>query len=279
MSSAALHHPSPAQHEQDIAHTQSWFDDDFTESHMNASHRKGKGKRRSGGHDTDPTSPASSSDNLDKIAYPPVNEDAEETRRVEENLRRWEIAERQRRKAARGSTQSAKASSLIEDVSKRASLLWPGKKTKHSSIGGSHTALESQDHIDVVPLNQVVTASPVLSPTHSNSDVPTLQDPFANPPELISPFADSFQVATLVPPSATEDGRHLSAPLNDVTDTDGSNGTAHASKPQRPPAPMPLNLPPPRTPPMGSPLMSPINDADAQRREEPQRAGRTNPQE
>jgi len=46
----------------------------------------------------------SESEALDAISsYPPINDDAEETRRVEENLRRWEIAER--RKAARESSQ------------------------------------------------------------------------------------------------------------------------------------------------------------------------------
>ncbi|KAF8200861.1 hypothetical protein BJ912DRAFT_585938 [Pholiota molesta] len=104
-----------------------------------------------------------------------ISEDAEETRRVEENLRRWEITERQRRKAARGSSTSAATSpSLVSDVSRRASALWAGRKSRGSSLGGlgTHAPLQSQeDNIDTVPLTHI-NNSPSPSPTRSDSTNP-----------------------------------------------------------------------------------------------------------
>lgn len=74
--------PATLDLEQDIAHTDSHqFQKDGT--HTNA---KAKGKERS--RQPDPsqslTPETSSSEALDKIEYPPANEDSEETRRVEE---------------------------------------------------------------------------------------------------------------------------------------------------------------------------------------------------
>lgn len=175
---------------------------------------------------------SSSSTHLDDMAYPPTTEDAEETRRVEENLRRWEIAERQRRKAARSSGSISSPPSLVSDVSRRASLLWSGRKSRHSSFGGlgNHSALRSQDTIDVLPLTQI-DASPTPSPTRSESGETV--DPFANPPESQSPFADSHVANTQGPSSSFEPEAFES----------------HNVPLARPPPPKPLNLPPPRTPP------------------------------
>ncbi|KAF8906576.1 hypothetical protein CPB84DRAFT_1745048 [Gymnopilus junonius] len=177
------------------------------------------------------------------MAYPPASDDAEETRRVQENLRRWEIAERQRRKAARASAHSP-TSSLVGDVSRHASLLWTGRKSKHASIGASHTALQSQDTIDIVPLDKI-TVSPTPSPSHTDSDDgynPHPTDPFANPSEIISPFSDAHQIEDLHAPSISS--------LNPDTQAD------HV----RPPLPKPLNLPPPRTPP---PVAMPLSPTPA----------------
>lgn len=49
-------------------------------------------------------------------SYPPTNDEELETRKVQENLRRWEEAERQRRKAARDSRTARTPSTLIADV-------------------------------------------------------------------------------------------------------------------------------------------------------------------
>ena len=129
-------------------------------------------------------------------------------------------------------------------MSRRASLLWTGRKGAHSSISASHTALQSQDTIDIVPLNKIA-ASPTPSPTRSNSEdsheSPT-RDPFANPPDALSPFSDVHQVEN--PP-----GQSAYSP--------DSNTQA---EPSRPPIPKPLNLPPPRTPP---PVAMPLSPSPA----------------
>lgn len=205
---------------------------------------KGKGKEED--FDDDSSTPSGSQEHFENTAYPPSSEDAEETRRVQEvsnpcslantlltcvqNLRRWEVAERQRRKHARGS-QSGSGPSLVSDVSRRASLLWPGRKGKQSSIShlGTHTALASQDHIDTVPLTDI-NASPSPSPTRSRSnseDTSTAPDPFANPSD-VSPFDDS----------------HASNATSSKTRVVSSGPSSHA-----PPPPLPINIPPPRSPP------------------------------
>ena len=154
-----------------------------------------------------------------------------------QTLRRWEIAERQRRKAARGSASISSPPSLVSDVSRRASLLWSGRKSKHSSLGGlgNHSALQSQDNIDIVPLTQI-DASPTPSPTRSDSsEAHPAADPFANPPESQSPFADSHVAK-------------IHDPQPELTSLEFHNIPVHAPL-TRPPPPKPLNLPPPRTPP------------------------------
>ncbi|KAG8920015.1 hypothetical protein FRC01_000980 [Tulasnella sp. 417] len=49
-------------------------------------------------------------------SYPPMKDEELETRRVQENLRRWEEVEKQRRKAARESRTARTPSTLISDV-------------------------------------------------------------------------------------------------------------------------------------------------------------------
>jgi len=161
-------------------------------------------------------------------SYPPINDDAEESRRVEENLRRWEIAERQRRKAAR-------ESSAVSDVSRRATLLWQGRKSKVPPIGGlgAHAALQSQDNIDILPLR-----GPTPSTSRSNSeDGDYSADPFANPPDTLSPFSDAHhpdQPEAI--PVRYENEPPVSVHINPPK-------VSHHLPPK------PLSLPPPRTPP------------------------------
>jgi hypothetical protein len=143
-----------------------------------------------------------------------------------QNLRQWEIAERQRRKAAR-------ESSAVSGVSRRATLLWPGRKFKVPSAGGlgAHAALQSQDNIDVLPLRDI-NISPTPSTSRSNSEDGHTSDPFANPPDALSPFSDTHHLQPEAIPNET--------PVSVLT---------NPPKVGRPPPPKPLSLPPPRTPP------------------------------
>lgn len=122
------------------------------------------------------------------------------------------MAERQRRKAAR-ETVSHSGPSFVQGVSRRASLLLTGKKSKkHPSISfnmGNPEALRSQDNIDVVPLTHVPTRS-TPSPTHSELD----RNPFTNPPrEPLSPFDDVHAVRDSLLPSSH--GKQLSDTLEE----------------------------------------------------------------
>ncbi|CAA7263189.1 unnamed protein product [Cyclocybe aegerita] len=235
----------PAPHlafEEDIAQPFAHDHDPYEPIHD----RKGKAKdqRLHGGHSS-PRSPSTSSEHVDSAVYPPRADEAEETRR---NLRRWEIAERQRRKAARES-QSSGTPSLVSDVSRRASLLWPGKRPKRPSISGlgTHKALQSYDDLPLTAID----ASPVPSPTRSESEGGHVQDPF-NPSESFSPFSDSHEPHTPTIRNASS-GEHSSKATTSETPTLDPSSTPSGSS-SRPPPPMPINIPPPRTPP---PILSP----------------------
>ena len=144
------------------------------------------------------------------------------------------------------------------DVTRRASLLWPGRKSRHpprSSLG-SHTALKSQESIDAVPLEDIA-ASPTHSPTHSTNENPS-DNPFANPSESLSPFADSQQQTAMMSPSLNP------PPSTALRETAPESTISHyrpvlpvsSSSISRPPPPKPLDLPPPRTPP--PPVAAPL---------------------
>ncbi|KAF9049698.1 hypothetical protein BJ165DRAFT_1525043 [Panaeolus papilionaceus] len=221
--------------EQDIAIDNHWLDDNNSEPYS----RKGKGKERNVDSYVDLQSPDASTERFDASVYPPANDELEETRRVEENLRRWEIAERQRRKAARESiSKGAPTPSLTGDVSRHTSLLWKKKRTKSSSVGGTkNTSGGSRDSVDFLPLTRVPTSPASASPVPSDPEE-TARDPFSNPPDATSPFSDFHQVesqSTLTPTTSV-------LPPN-------SDSLTTSSPSSRPPPPKPLNLPPPRTPP------------------------------
>ncbi|TFK44657.1 hypothetical protein BDQ12DRAFT_717814 [Crucibulum laeve] len=251
------HAPSsslPTAEERDIAQAQqTWLDDSGTTLPEQQSL---KGKQRAVDvHDAD----TGSDDTIESpgtSTYPPVNDDEAETRRIEENLRRWEIAERQKRKAARVSSQNSSSQpSLVDDVTRRASLLWQGKRSKHpsgSGLGlGTHTALQSDDNADTVPLadiNVSPTPSPTPSPTRTDSDEAQSDGPFADPPESLSPFADSHQINTTKEPKDSSQVIAVTSPTHrsSLLSPPPRKSTRRS---RQPPTPKPLGLPPPKTPP------------------------------
>ena len=163
-----------------------------------------------------------------------------------QNLRRWEIAERQRRKAAR-------ESSAVGGVSRRATLLWQGKKSKIPPIGGlgAHTALQSRDNIDnidILPLRDINT-SPTPSTSRSDSEDGHTVDPFANPSDALSPFSDAhqFEQPEVIPVSYENE-----TPVSVYT---------NSPKASHPPPPKPLSLPPPRIFPPAA-IMTPISQSN-----------------
>ncbi|KAF8813570.1 hypothetical protein BYT27DRAFT_7130340 [Phlegmacium glaucopus] len=240
---------STVSQEEEVVQSASWP----SEEHPISSSQLNKGKERQIHTENQDSSflRTGSSEALDAISYPPINDDAEETRRVEETLRRWEIAERQRRKAARESSQKSALPSYVSGTSRRPSLLWQVRKSKVPSTSGlgAHAALQSQDNTDTLPLRDI-NISPTPSTSRSDSEDGYIVDPFVNPPDSLSPFSDAHQLGQ---PGA------IPVPYKNEMPTPVS--ITDPPKAGHPPPPKPLSLPPPRTPPPIASL-SPISQSN-----------------
>ncbi|EIM82667.1 uncharacterized protein STEHIDRAFT_124042 [Stereum hirsutum FP-91666 SS1] len=192
-------------------------------------------------------------DALNGESYPPMTDEEAETKRVEENLRRWEIAERQRRKQARisslasssASTTSTLVGSPPTKTATSAAFASPEPgTTRRSSILGSiwpsrrsdaHRALSTSEELAGAVRMDDFEQRP-NSPGGSRSPTPG--------PERRSKVADPF---------ADPDANASSASLF-VNETDGSGDGMTPLTPtqesfRQPPRPEPLDLPRPRTPP------------------------------
>lgn len=118
--------------------------------------------------------------------YPPISDNESDTRRVEETLRQWEIAERQRRKQERESVTTS--SSVFGNIVTRGTSLLLRRESQNLVGRESHVPLGSQENI-----SSNITGDDGSTPTASSSPSPSRitfvesNDPFANP---ISPFAD-----------------------------------------------------------------------------------------
>ncbi|KAF8210142.1 hypothetical protein K438DRAFT_2011601 [Mycena galopus ATCC 62051] len=268
----------PPQDEQDLAGAHRWNDDDDEEEHLDPSNKKAKAKGKAKANEAyleeDDVSVNATYNgstvnryNLDgdedeqedgEQEYPPVAEDEAETRRIEENLKRWEVAERMKRKAARESAYSdPQAPTLLSSFTRRASLLWtgnngPAPRNNDPSLG-AHTALNSQDESDVVPLDDIA-VTPTPSPTRSEFSNPFTSaqgpgaDPFSDAEAVMSPMNEPP-----LPTPPMEDGDAIALqPQRPAMLTASSSMSV-----RRPPTPKPLGLPPPRVPPPPLPHSSP----------------------
>ncbi|KAJ3823926.1 hypothetical protein F5880DRAFT_456961 [Lentinula raphanica] len=274
---ADTHSPSSPSDDEDLGRRRIWEDGD--EQHSPKGSRKGKQRdnefadmNRDDSEDTEVEAP-------DSGLYPPTTDEEAETRRIEENLRRWQINEMQKRKAARESM--SKTSQTAPDVGWRASSLWQKSSHRQRDLG-KHTALGSQDSIEHLPLDSLVnTPGPSPSPSPLPSPLPpsldeTPENPFANPP--VSPFADSQQVTAVMSPSSDPPS---DAPTLAVVAPTPERPTLLASSVSfsKPPPPKPLNLPPPKTPPppvdVPPPAVSPLSmDSVSRQHQEPERETR-----
>ena len=97
---------------------------------------------------------------------------------------------------------------------------------------GAHAALQSQDNIDILPLR-----NPTPSTSRSNSEDGDTADPFANPPDTLSPFSDAHHPDQ---PEAIPVRYENEPPIS--VHTNPPKVSHHLP-------PKPLSLPPPRTPP------------------------------
>ncbi|EGN99780.1 hypothetical protein SERLA73DRAFT_106574 [Serpula lacrymans var. lacrymans S7.3] len=249
--------PSPTS-EEDLSRAHVWGEFEYepyaSQEHSPASSSKGKAKESVSDHSYD--SEEGHQRGAATEVYPPTNDEAEETRRVEQNLKRWELAERQRRKAARESTLvTGSGGSLLTDVTQRASLLLRGRKPQRASSSGlgNHQALQSQDSVDAVPLNDI-DGSPSVIFTPSTSPIPdhpthSSKNPFAHPADSISPFTDSDQQMIVMTESSTPPLTANSEAPFDPSSGSSEPATIRASSSLRHPPATALGLPTPRTPP------------------------------
>ncbi|KAG0706119.1 hypothetical protein DFH29DRAFT_204644 [Suillus ampliporus] len=231
-------HP-PQTLEEDLSHAYLRSEDgeldsqDFSPPRSSTSTEKGKAKQL----DEEIYDDEDAIENPGSDSYPPTNDDAAETRRVEENLRRWEMAERERRRAARESAQAnggGGGPSLLGEVTRKASVLLSKRQTSRSSAGGlgNHRALKSRDSVDVVPLDDIdqsppPSANPFIHPSETGSG-------FGSP--ILSPFVNSKEQSG-VSLDVFESNTHSSKPAT-ISPTS-----------KLVPPPQPLGLPPPLTPP------------------------------
>ncbi|OJT05045.1 hypothetical protein TRAPUB_4110 [Trametes pubescens] len=189
--------PSPS-HTDDIA--QAWHDDpedeptsSRSEAHLNPAsttrnekQRALSGERGTNGGESDEEE---QEDGSGAPGYPPTQDEKAESRRIEENLRRWEVAERQRRKAARESVASTSgastAPSLIAGLFRRDS--------RKASLGGvgAHHALRTDDRDgdpNALPLADMNTPTgdafafaPSAPPTPEPETLSLAENPFDTP--------------------------------------------------------------------------------------------------
>ncbi|KAJ3999995.1 hypothetical protein F5050DRAFT_1804476 [Lentinula boryana] len=271
-----LHSASLPSDDEDLGRRRIWEDGD--EQHSPKTSSRGKQKEngsadmdREGSEETELEAPESG-------LYPPTTDEDAETRRIEENLRRWQINEMQKRKAARESI--TKPSQTAPEVGWRASSLWQKSGHRQRDLG-KHTALGSQDSIEHLPLDNLVTTpgpspspSPLPSPLPSNlEEYP--ENPFANPP--VSPFDDSQQITAVM--SSSEPPSNVPALTVVAPTPERPTLLAKSSSFSRPPPPKPINLPPPKTPPppidLPPPAVSPLSLESAPRQpQEPERETR-----
>ncbi|KAI0812337.1 hypothetical protein BC629DRAFT_1589120 [Irpex lacteus] len=202
-------------------------------------------KQRAEGPFVDGVDEESSSDEGEdkRGSYPPNNDEAEESRRIEENLRKWELAEKERRRAARDSTSTAASSSLVGDVAKRASLLWSGKRSRPPVQGlGQHHVVPTTDEgvaLDELDNDTIAVATPdpenpFKTPNASTVSLNTPDDPAimteasAGTDSLTTPTKAGFRKSLPHPPKPLDLPEPRSPPPR--------SGTPHTNQP---PEPMP----------------------------------------
>jgi len=272
---------TPTQMEEEDLGNASWLDaheeHHHTESLMPRKN-KGKGKAREivGQEEEDEESSGSGSTGLNPVVeeaangaleYPPTNGEDEESKRVAENLRRWETAERLKRRAARESTSSLGSSSIIGDVSRRASLLWrQGRRSSRATNGGgsgTHKALNMRSSEDTMPLDAMDRSPRTASSDTAFSPIQRSLSPADNPfepPDTATPLNTNWSTtAAVMTPSSPPDNTSPFADSASVPSKPTLEASASFTH-EPPPAPMPLGLPPPKTPPPRIPSPGEINE-------------------
>lgn len=308
MSLLSNQHPRPAEEEEDISRAGVYYDEPVPKQRIGGS--RGKGKQRAndpfngdgendkedGDGEGDGRESSEEYEEAGEKGYPPTHDDEAESRTVAEvrsvprvyettarplltltayavtqqNLRRWEIAERQRRKAARDSGSTVASTSLVGDVTRKASLLWPGRRRTRQQAPpegpGQHRQLRtSEDGVALDDMDTRLSAPPTPEPGSSPVFARASANPFLTPQastvslSLNSPDGDAIMHASDAPP------RPALARADSVA--------------RQPPPPEPLDLPQPRSPPPRTetphadrppePIAPPVVEPQEQEQEQP----------
>ncbi|EJD52747.1 hypothetical protein AURDEDRAFT_111323, partial [Auricularia subglabra TFB-10046 SS5] len=167
--------------------------------------------------------------------YPPTNEDEAESKRIEENLRRWEEAERQKRRAARESRliSAPNRTSVVEDAARGLTRLLSRSGPRRESVHNPHRPLRpTSDAEDGYALHRPESPStprpmtPGLSPASTAHPSPPTQplsaaanaSPFsdahaATADPAAGPLMEPVSNPASVPPTPDETPQHPSRPV------------------------------------------------------------------
>ncbi|KAL5523779.1 hypothetical protein ACEPAG_7952 [Sanghuangporus baumii] len=232
--------PSPT--EEDLAGGSAWHevnDDDESLNSHRLSNGSVKGKERAREISLDEDENEAELTPTIGTGYPPQKDEEEESRRIEQNLRRLEEEERQRRKAARGNAASVSHTSVVSDVSRRASLLFTSRR---SGSGGSSRSRPPIHHVHS-QLGQSSEDALPLTDLHTNSN--SLVSPAGSKPSSpIPPATGTLPVPTIPenpfePPDSATPLRGFSQ-VQDEPDEDAEEMSSSAV--MRPSSPPPLTL-------------------------------------
>ncbi|TBU52615.1 hypothetical protein BD310DRAFT_221718 [Dichomitus squalens] len=264
--------------EEDVG--RAWHDDEPSTADLRtglSSRRKGK-RRATRDEDEDEEDDDEERDGAAE-GYPPTKEEEAEARRVQENLRRWEIAERQRRKAARESL-SHHPTPTRDSVANNAPSFFADllrRDSRKAPLGGvgSHHALPKTDRdgdgdaegvpledLDAPAAEQLVSSPPTPEPENP-FDTPSASRTSLNipghsaimtesdslPDEIAQPGPrEKSQAQTLDVPRRPTLGASSSFAEPDAENS--ASGQVQRTKSRRqPPPPKPLDLPAPKAPP------------------------------
>ncbi|KAF8135714.1 hypothetical protein EV363DRAFT_1321412 [Boletus edulis] len=241
-------------------------------------------------------------------AYPPTTDDVAETRRVEETLKRWEFAERQRRKTVRESVHHTSGLSLLSSVTRTANLVISGKNSIGTSAGpGNARTFKSYETVNVaregyaVPLDDidhtrqdiaVHSPSASLFDRKASSDTGrgsasgsgTSENPFVHPSERTRTQTPTPAPTPMIPPCSPPSPSPFGdtcayaqqAVQGDLTTRISAESKTHArerslgnrASPVLPPRPLGLFPPPHATQPQ--PTSQPVLRSPQPRRQDPE---------
>jgi hypothetical protein len=198
------------------------------------------------------------------IVFPPVPEDRSETRRIEENLQRWDELERQRRKVARQmetSRPTSTSNSFRSTVARTTSMLMPSNKWLRIPEGRRNTLAISEQPSSNVALEPLSQPAASFAPPQDYAHAP--RDPFLD--SASAPYEENLS------PSVNRSQSLPSAQNLDLLSRPVATSSSSPSRrlSARPKPPRPLDLPSPRTPPplswqdtlpepIAAPMLTPI---------------------